>query len=116
VRRALSVYPERRAEATPERMAHLLEATRSRSPTSRSTPTRTWRPTADMIWGAFQGYLGGSCGSPPRRVTSRSKPLPRPRDEAISQITFALMLRRSSPRPRSCPRAWQSAGSSPGSA
>lgn len=25
VRRALSVYPERRAEATPERMAHLLE-------------------------------------------------------------------------------------------
>ena len=26
MRRALSVYPERRADATPERMAHLLEA------------------------------------------------------------------------------------------
>jgi glutathione S-transferase len=79
VRRALSVYPERRAEAHPGewrscwRLATRRSrswsagsaprtgspAMRSRSLTFRSTPTLTWRLTADTICGAIQGSADG---------------------------------------------------------
>jgi glutathione S-transferase len=36
-----------------------LPAMHSRSPTSRSMPTPTWRLTADMIWSAFRDSAGG---------------------------------------------------------
>ena len=110
VRRAILKYPERAWQKTPERLADTLSAgtralgvvehrlaespfwpaTRFRSPTSRSMPTRTTRTSGASSWETRP--VPGSTGSAPRPATSRSTgSLPPPEKRRGSPASLAMV-------------------------